>query len=228
MLYSYIYHHQKVRICELVFKYILYLIHKYCNNPEETNAIIKLKHPCDFLNYTDSDFWNRTTIDKMLPIEAREILKKIIYRDIPKRALRISQLYIKDNKRRDVKDGFDKFYKIKDNWPELLKLSREIFDKIPHEERGNLISENIWIDIPKYPPIDEAKKTDIPILSKNGTLFRPLEDFFPIEKWVEGYKDSKWKAHIYTIDDYKDVVRTAARQVLKEKYNISLTNLADF
>lgn len=45
MLYSYIYHHQKVLISEEITKDLIY-------------GLLKLKvfvHPCDFLNYTDSD-----------------------------------------------------------------------------------------------------------------------------------------------------------------------------
>ena len=242
MLYGYIYHHQKVRICELMFKYMLHLIYTHCtSDPVTGEQWIDLRNITDFLNYTDSDFWSRKTLERMEPVEACLILKNLVTRDIPKRALRISRLYInnfevddecsleeheKDPEKSRVSSGFKKFYKLRNNWSELLNLRKVIYEAIPARNRSKIHIDNIWIDIPNEPPIKEAKETMIP-LDKEGTKLMPLDSFFPIAEWVEGYKHSKWKAHIYTEDKFIEIVREASRIVMKENFNMELSELAD-
>jgi HD superfamily phosphohydrolase len=256
MLYGYIYHHQKVRICELMFKYVIHCIFTY-SNPENSGLVI-LKHPCDFLNYTDSDFLNQYSISRLDPPEARKVLRNLSIRSIPKRALTISRMFIEgfdpgdsceqnekvillqlgpisiswklqagpEDFRKKVSAGLNRFIELQDDWKGLLELGNEILGEIEEDKRGELKAEDIWIDIPKDPPIKEAEETSIPI-GNAGDEFKSVQDFFPIGEWTEGYKNVKWKAHIYTRDEYIDTVRTASRKVLMRKYNLTLTNLAD-
>lgn len=90
MLFSYIYHHQKVLITESVAKDIIYAL----------MAIRLIKHPCDFLEYTDRDIDSLCTKEvKPFPRYSSKYLKDFIKairdRNLPKRCFELNRRIMK-------------------------------------------------------------------------------------------------------------------------------------
>jgi HD superfamily phosphohydrolase len=96
MLTSSIYHHHKIRCAEAMFKRLCKLI---IEGKIQQNGFLKLKHPTDFLDYVDSDFFNHFIINSSFTEEARYLAQRILERDLMKRALIISPPFIEGTKK---------------------------------------------------------------------------------------------------------------------------------
>jgi len=80
MLHSYIYHHQKVLASEEIVKDLIYSL--ITSN--------KIKHPCDFLKYTDNDLDYLSKLDP----NNKTISEKIKTRDLPIRCFEFSRMNV--------------------------------------------------------------------------------------------------------------------------------------
>lgn len=99
-LYSSIYHHQKVRCAERMFE----LLCDYTSNGKTKGEQLKLKHPINFLEYTDSDFLSSSSV--CFPKKAIKLHRCLNQRLIMKRALIISQLFVENFGLPEVSAGF--------------------------------------------------------------------------------------------------------------------------
>jgi HD superfamily phosphohydrolase len=219
-LYSSIYHHQKVRCAERMFE----LLCDYTSNGRMKGEQLKLKHPINFLEYTDSDFLSSSSV--CFPKEAIKLHRCLNQRLIMKRALIISQLFVENFELPKVKAGFTRLLNAcRYNNVELkIRLVEETNKIIKTENKSvpKIYLEDIIIDIPKQPSMEESISTTVPIESNvEDSEEVELDDIIPIKRWAEGYNSVKWRGHIFCYYGSQEYVNKAARKLfLKNPYNI--------
>lgn len=227
MLYPSFYHHQKVRCAERMFEL---LCENIINGKPKKNSKLKLNHPLDFLNYVDSDFINfSTSIDSDNFVKtnpAINIHQCLCKRDLMKRAIIISNIFIKNKDNYKTKIGYKKLMKdCHENDLELRKKIAEEVNKIIKKESGDLekISENeIILDFPTPLNMEESLSTMVSTGSDDDEP-KDIEigDIIPIKQWAEGYNAVKLRGHIFCPSNLQIQVNKAARKVLMGlPYNI--------
>lgn len=227
MLYSSFYHHQKVRCAERMFES---LCENIINGKTKKDSKLKLNHPLDFLNYVDSDFINfSTTIDSDNFVKtnpAINIHQCLCRRDLMKRAIIISSIFIKNMGVDQTKIGYKKLMKdCRENDLDLRKkIAKEVNRIIKKEsEEIKIISENeIILDFPTPLNMEESLSTMVSTGSdKDEPKDIEIGDIIPIKQWAEGYNAVKLRGHIFCPSKIQIQANKAARKVLMcPPYNI--------
>lgn len=252
MLFSYVYHHHKIRCVEAMFQEALKRLVALGRANQEEKVTPWLGDPIAFLRASD-----RTLLPLEWPLKisirkekvAGEILTKLAKRELYKRALIVSRLFIKDidaeqeDKRRK---GFEKLLKCSDDTEAREDLRNQIYDRtlsIMKEERyrspqtvrllKSFKIHHLFLDIPKAPSVEETVGVMVPVgsaLYGGGPEWVPLIDVFPIEKWVDAYNAIKWRGHVFALEEAAPYVNLAATQVLGEnpfhlEFSFDATNL---
>ena len=227
MLYSSLYHHQKVRCAESMYGL---LCENVINGKIKRNSKLKLNHPLDFLKYVDSDLINfSTSIDsdcfyKNNP--ANKIHQCLCKRDLMKRALIISQIFVKNIDDDQTKIGYKKLVTdCRENNLELKKRIVKVVNRIIKKEsiKTEKVSINeIILDVPKQPSMEESLSTMVPI---DSGMDEPQDieigEIIPIKQWAEGYNAVKFRGHIFCPSNIQIHVNKASRIVLMDHpYNI--------
>jgi HD superfamily phosphohydrolase len=213
MLTSSIYHHHKIRCAEAMFKKLCKLI---IEGKIQQNGFLKLKHPTDFLDYVDSDFFNHFIINSSFTEEARYLAQRILERDLMKRALIISPPFIEGFLDEKSKTGIG-FKRLKDD---CENNGRDLQNKIASEvnatkKTGEKIRpDDIIIDVPKQLIMKESLKTIITETETRTAKRVELVDIFPLLAWVANYNRMKWRIHIFCYPEVQESVNKASRKIL--------------
>jgi len=233
MLFSYIYHHQKVRVAEAMVKEFCFRLYYKLIKDEKVfknnSKLLDITHPCDFLKYTDRDFLNYNVLGSFESPELQFIYDCIIKRKLPKRALIVSRPFIEgeiENVENSTNIGLQAFQEISDGaFKECFNLKKQIYDKTIEQAPREFSLEELYIDIPKLPE-PTGKALMIP-LDYEGRSLKSLDEFFPLDKWRVAYSQTKWRAHVYAFDGLLHAVNVASRKVLKENYDLELSEIID-
>ena len=244
MLFSYLYHHHKIRCVEGMCHEALRRWIELSKEKSKAKKVPALGHPASFLNLSD-----RSLLTNAWPPEvegdkiAGEILNMLTRRELYKRALVISRLLILDiHTDEKVNLGFGKLLLCGTNRADRDALRHKIFDKAlemmlskrckerTKELRRRFKIHHVLLDIPRGPTVEETRAVMIPLSSDVGgsdTQWVPLSEVFPIEKWVDAYNAIKWRGHIFALEEAVGFVNEAAHAVLsKPPYHLKFENQA--
>ena len=252
MLYSYLYHHHKIRCIEgmyhqLLKRYISLSREERRSNGKKrrrTKPLPDVAHPAGFLTLSDRsllpDAWPPDTAGDEV---AGRIVSMLTRRDLYKRALIISRLFVRDiDTDQEAKSGFEKLLACGTNGSErdalcgrIVERTKELMSSRECREatrdlRKRLSVGDVLIDIPKSPTVEETHAVMIPMSSGAHSAdekFVPLSEVFPIEKWVDAYNAIKWRGHVFAIEEAAPFVNKAALDILSAApYHLRFTSQA--
>ena len=203
MLFSSLYHHQKVRAAECYFKCIIELLRdhnlelrgKGCNDS------------VDLLRLTDSDFLNAEPPPENA--EIADMIKRLSRRQLPRRAVVISKDTVEN-----FNEGYEYFvHRYQELPPRHLKNVRTaIQGNLPSDKRCSIY--DIWLDLPTLPSLKDARRTYVRV--NEGTDPIPATDLFPLEGWIRAYGIYRWRAHVFCPLGFQEQVYKATREVFAE------------
>jgi HD superfamily phosphohydrolase len=211
MLFSTIYHHQKIRSAECL---VISIFQELGVNKIKINDIV-LDSAAKFLFLTDDDIYSLAK-QKMGLVST--FAKDLCLRVLPKRALVISPKTMDS-------DNIDAIMGMCERPDDIMLIREAIAEET--ENMGSPISVNaIWVDIPHTPNFKEGILW--PIKSSSEPLgFLTLRQVFPVTDWVKAFSQNKWKGYIFTKPSAREVVCEAARRVLSNSYQISINGVSD-
>ena len=167
LLFSSVYHHQKVRACDCVIKGLVeFIIDKGIAVDGKP-----LTNPLNFVRLTDYDLFNKIGVGRDY---VKKIIESINNRVVLKRSLTLCKEAI-DN----YDDGIlDVLLRLNDHPDEMRKLRRRIALRVGGDDT---LTYSIWIDLPKRPELKEATSTLV--RSPNGDVNTLDPHYFPVKGW---------------------------------------------
>lgn len=236
MLFSYLYHHHKIRCVEGMYHEVLKRrieISKQKDQEGKKQTFPSMVHPTDFLILSD-----RSVLPHAWPPEvegdkiAGALISMLMRRELYKRALVISRLFIPDiDINADAKSGFERLLSCGTDSVGRDTLRKQIYDRAitqmeskrykekTKEFRRQFMLQHILLDIPRSPTVEETEAVMVPISSEkhvHDPKYVPLSDIFPIEKWVDAYNAIKWRGHVFAIEEAVPFVNQVAIDILAE------------
>jgi HD superfamily phosphohydrolase len=222
MLFSYMYHHQKVRAAEgLLEKMLARAVDLWKARDETEEKILKR-----FLGATDSCLFS--ALDNSLgDAVVTDYSYRIVNRLLPREVYALSgtdgshadalllRNYLIDLQKREKRDTLIREFE-RAIGEELRLLRPELAERSWEEA---LLTAGVWFDVPKPPTIDEIK--ELVIGSAKGAGALPLTKLFPVGEWTEAYTHFRYQVRIFAFSEYWDAASSAARQALEEKTKIA-------
>ncbi|MCX7427627.1 MAG: HD domain-containing protein [Planctomycetia bacterium] len=247
MLFSYLYHHHKIRCVEGMYHEVLKRLIEVSKQPKKKGTkrtkrtYPTMGHPTDFLSLSD-----RSVLPHAWPPEvegdpvADTLISMLMRRDLYKRALVISRLFIRDiDTNAKAKSGFERLLSCGTDSAGRDELRKLIYDDTialmkskPYKERtkefrSQFMLQHILLDIPRSPTVEETEAVMVPTSSQSqghDPEFVPLSDMFPIEKWVDAYNAIKWRGHVFTIEEAVPFVNEVVIDILgAPPYNLAFS-----
>lgn len=209
LLYSLVYHHQKVKACDCMLKGVF-----ECTRENGLGLTFRgvekgFHEPSDYLWFTDLDMLSegQRTTNK----ELHHLLHNILYRRTLKRAAVIS--------RKTIATG-DALLLLSTgaNWAEREEERRQIAREIWKRAGSPCSPHEVWVDMPSPPKFKEASSTYVRTAgSETDQNAEPLTEFFPVSQWTEQYNIHKLKGHVFSPDHCVEAIAKAARTVLADR-----------
>ncbi|VVB52031.1 HD domain protein [uncultured archaeon] len=207
MLYSSIYHHQKVRAIDHMIISILRMIYQ---DKTEINGI-PVQSPIDLLRLDELDLLKLSSDNSKI----NSLCKQLKNRQTFKRCLVISPRTLEPDK---YQNQFDSFLSYAESPKMIRELNKELAERI-----GNECTEfDVAIDLPETPRLGETQQKII----KMGNDLVPLTDIFPYSGWLQSYMSNKWKGHIFASDDYRKKASVEGKAMLEEKFEFKFNENA--
>jgi HD superfamily phosphohydrolase len=244
MLFSYLYHHQKIRCVEGMYHEALKRLVEISKQSPRAGKLPALDHPVSFLHLSD-----RSLAPNAWPIEIQgdkalvELQEMLMRRELYKRALIISRLFVLNlDTDPQVKSGLLSLIARGENAAERDVLRQKLVEEAlkmmnlrqykdkTRELRRSFGIQHVLVDIPKSPTVEETEAVMILVSSETQgpqAQYVPLIDLFPMDKWVEAYDAIKWRAHVFTVQEAVPYVNAAALKVLSgPPYHLRFKNQA--
>ncbi|MGH7015153.1 MAG: HD domain-containing protein [Stellaceae bacterium] len=219
MLFSYIYHHGKVRASEGLLERLLRRNLKIWKANKETAARIMIR----FLEMTDSSLpglGETKTSDRILS----NYTYRLVNRFLPREVYSISGPSASHASRVIIQEFLLKLHDKKLRESLISDLERAIGVELikSRPELGTSVSEalaqaGVWVDAPTPPKFE-----DIDTLvggSKSTDAGVAVAQIFPIRQWTEAYEHYRYQVRIFSFSEYwastRDAAKTAMKSVLK-------------
>lgn len=220
MLYSYVYHHAKVRGAEVLLERTLArALGLQAAEPPPTKEILRF-----LLMTTDSvflTFWQNSSQPKEIRAASFRLYTRLLPRVIYNLGGRVG-----DPEEKGAVTTFMGYMDSPSRHKVTEVLERGIGEELvkSHPERAWASAEDAlfetggWVDAPK-PLSFEDKEVLLPVTSPYEEA-QPLDVLFPIDKWAKAYLNHVYRVRIYAYSESVNIVGDAAKAALKPTLGI--------
>lgn len=218
MLFSYIYHHRKVRAAEGMLaralkRWVLGLRGKGAND----EALIR-----SFLSLTDASLYTTEFKDQEVQRYSKKLRNRILPREVlsfvPNMFSHMAGDELKDftarlldPKRRDLAiSEFEQAF-----GEELLKRD----SSLGSDWREALWNAGAWLDVPSVPKFENVNL----LVGTSGAHDQPLKlsTIFPIRYWIQAYEAHRYHVRVFAFSEYFDDATVAAKSAMQRVLKIS-------
>jgi HD superfamily phosphohydrolase len=215
LLFTGMYHHHKVRAVDCMLWAVFHLA-------MQRNTAVggrRLKNPVDFIRLTDDKV---ITPDLTSDGDIRRIIDDIRGRRLWKKAIVIARNTVPPSMHDEAGENpsalFAGVARLAGNSREKVARRREIADAIWAAAGKPCEQHEVWLDIPKPPSVTEAKEMWID--SPGHDEPRILNDFIPVQKWVELYGAHQSRSHVFCPRDAVKPIGEASKRVFAERFGL--------
>ncbi len=211
ILFSSVYHHQKVRALECHFKGIVERLLRYRTQLQHKSLVLETL--VDWLELSEQQLLVLGAEEDCLS----ESINRLLNRDLLKRALVISV----DTVEPSSADGLISIYGDTEQLGDLRTLREQIYDRMARRTRGEIF--DLWVDVPD-PPTVIKDVAQVKVTSDKKSHHPLSSDRFQWDKWTNNYGVVKWKSHVFSLNQPRTRVDAglAARKVIRANYGIRL------
>jgi HD superfamily phosphohydrolase len=217
MLFSYIYHHQKVRSADCLIRDIVRLLLL------KTNPLVKIEHPCDFINYTDYDLLSCLMLNRGDKLS--KLIGKLQNRELMKRCFVIVRDYVEGlNADQEIAGNYERLCgDMRDVIKGQMDLREKILSRINKESKKEYSLDDVYVDLPDLPSIQEAAKA--PVKLPDGKI-EAMSDYYQLEGWQKVYEIKKLRGYVFVKPEIASLANKVVRELLREEYNLNFDPLA--
>jgi HD superfamily phosphohydrolase len=213
MLYSYIYHHPKVRAAEGFFERLLSrAVQNWKNAGKQDLEILAL-----FMDFDDAALHGYKFL-RSSDAEMARSSYRLLSRLIPRAVYEI----VSSPAGLEAKLLGDFFSKLGDpgTKPTILQTVEEVMGRELSKLRSELGSDpkeacnkaGAWFDVPSLPTFEGMDEL---VGETEGQNAIRIGDIFPINKWTEAYQAHRYAIRVYSFSEYSSDVAVAARKGLE-------------
>ena len=216
MLFSYIYHHGKVRASEGLLEKLLRGQECYWRSCGWSEEKILTK----YLQMTDSSLPTLDAGDGELGEMVKDYKYRIINRLIPRIVFSISGPSATHAERDMVNDFLLELNDSGKREELLASLEQRIgeefvktYPKIGSSPAASLRKTGVWVDAPKPPKFE-----DIDVMlsdGKTGASDVRMANLFPIEQWTDAYQHYRYQVRIFSFSEFVEETRIVAKNAMK-------------
>jgi HD superfamily phosphohydrolase len=216
MLFSYIYHHKKVRAAEGMLAILIRRrVRKWRSEGKNDKALIAeflrmSDHVLDSdifeLGESDIKEYRRRVVNRLLPREVVGLTSSIDHPESAKLSSFMSDL-LKKEKLQSCKDRFESA---------LAKRLIEVRPELGQLPESALTQAGVWFDVPKAP--DFNKLEELLIGAAKDRL--AITMIFPVTSWIQAYISYRYHVRVFSFSEYMKDVEDATRYACKEVLGI--------
>lgn len=220
MLFSYLYHHTKVRAVEGLFERML---SRAQSNWEKEDGATGLTVLCRYLDLTDASLRSSYFLGSSDPV-VKEYAYRLVNRLAPREVMRINSSIashadrvpindlLSDLQNRSKRDNL--IEKIETAMGEaLVKRNSVIFGTSAADA---LAKAGAWLDVPKAPKFADIDEVASGAEDEN----LELKHIFPVDKWTQAYTAYSYNVRIFAFSEYISDVQHAGRAALEAVTNV--------
>lgn len=217
MLYSYMYHHQKVRCADCLIRDIIRTL------LNEDHPLIRTDNIIDFLNYTDFDILSCFAADSGTEIDF--IIKKLQNRDLLKRCFVVCRDYVVGFRADDkVAAAYERLCThMRDILGDQIELRQKILEQINSRSGKKYNLHDFYIDMPELPLIEEAARSPVQLPNQE---IEPMSEYFQLEGWQKIYEIKKLRGYFFVKSEIVDLANEVIRQFIQKEYGLTFTSMA--
>jgi HD superfamily phosphohydrolase len=221
MLFSYIYHHQKVRAVEGMLERMLTRAVELWRGRGESDERILQR----FLESTDSALFSgldSSLGDSIVKDYSYRIVNRLLPREIfgasasdeshaEEFLLRSFTTALQERGKREA---------IISKWEQVAgeELKRISPDLSEMSWPDALRTAGVWLDVPKPPSIEDVK--EIVVGGSKGTGVVPIAKILPVGEWTEAYATFRYKIRVFGFSEYWEASAIAARKAFEQTTGI--------
>jgi hypothetical protein len=219
MLFSYIYHHPKVRAAEGLLVRLLGLkVAEWTASGERDEQILRR-----FLSMADSAL-DGTEFRQCQDPRISDYSYRIQHRLLPRQVYRLSAAATSDHNGALLKNFFTKVEDKAQRDTRIESLELEIGEQLllidnslGGSAREALLATGVWVDVPKVPKFE-----DISVIVGKGKNLPGVKimDVFPIGQWTEAYEAHRFYIRIFAFSEYLGIAQSASRTAIEKTIGI--------
>jgi len=211
MLFSYIYHHKKVRAAEgMLARLIRRAVKMWRERGSDDSALIR-----KFLQITDCALDG--DVFRLQDDDIREYRERLAGRVLPRQVIGLSSNIDHDEKAKVSKfmaDVLNPAHKQRVIDEFEAALGKELLRLVPGlaaTPEAALTKAGVWLDVPRPPGFNKLE----------DLVIGPIKfiDLFPITSWIQAFISYRYHARVFAFSEYvknvEQAVRVAFRQVVK-------------
>ena len=209
-LFGSVYHHQKVKCLDSMLRS---LIQHITENSDQCSVEIRgqriaFSEPVQYLYPTDDEFFNQ--FDGFGDEFVLKMLDRFRRRDLFVRCLELSRTTVNNWDAPERKHLIN----LSSDGATLGQREAEIHRCLPSAIRSICNLGEVRLSVPEVPSL----RSDYAyIQTRKESDPKTIEEFFPVEQWIDSYSHSKWKSFVYAPREYAEQVRDAAISVFRDK-----------
>ncbi len=216
MLFSYLYHHTKVRATEGLFERMLERVQKAWMEEEKLSELQVL---CRYLELSDSSL--RAHFLQSPDSAVKRDAYRIVNRLVPREVVRINSSMATHGDRTPVNDLMADLQN-RHRRDELVQRIERLMGEALIREDGEtfgwtvesaLSTAGVWLDVPRAPKfadIDEVAS------GSEGDSSVGIRHVFPVDKWTQAYTSYSYNVRIFAFSEHVEPVRRVARLAIGE------------
>lgn len=227
MLFSYIYHHRKVRAAEGMLQRMLgKMVDQWHSQGEDDKRILER-----FLDIGDSSLCgDLRTEAKLADVEG--YLYRLINRLLPREIYGLSGADVSHAEKLQVLDFLTDLQDRKKRWKRVNELETEIGkellkidDSLGKTAQEALFKSGVWVDVPNPPKFEDVDE----LVLRKGRSYHgiPLIKVFPIGEWTQAYTHYRYQVRIFAFSEYIDIVDQASKSAMQRVIKIAGSDFYD-
>jgi len=215
MLFSYLYHHPKVRAAEGALEKVLERLVTLWRDAGETDEQILER----FLTMTDSELRGPNFAESQDP-HVKNYSYRLVNRLIPREVYRLAG-DVASHAERPLLTDFLTDLQDRAKSAELVgKLENAIGEELINLQpalgpnpQDALLTAGVWVDVPKAPKFEDVD--ELVIGGTNDLSGVPLMQLFPIGQWTQAYTHFRYAVRVFAFSEYWELTRTAGRAAME-------------
>lgn len=209
MLYSYIYHHPKVRSAEgALTRMLTRQVAEWRRNGDDDGRIVER-----FLTMTDASLRSPTFTESADPI-VKDYAYRIANRLIPREVLALSVANASGTDKVLVGALIERLQETgMGEFEQRLAAEIRAVTSLTGSDEDVLRKAGVWVDIPKPPKFEDVDKMIISGRDETGGV--QLTHLFPIRQWTDAYTHYRYALRLFAFSEYHAEVSIAATKTIK-------------